>query len=67
MSRYYHWSLQGGGLESSIFSSMPYIVANCHNQLLGMRRSLVKLSGVVNELTKMMTGCLRATKVTILA
>ena len=30
-----------------------------------MRRSLVKLSGVVNDVTKMVTVCLRATKVTM--
>ena len=32
-----------------------------------MKRSLVKLSGLVNDLTKIVIGCLRTTKVAIFA
>ena len=32
---------------------------------LKMRRSLVNLSGLLNAVTKVVTGCLRMTKVTI--
>ena len=62
-----HWKQM---IILSHFTSMLYSVAKCHSRLLyyqklRMRSSLVSLSQLVKSVTKMVSGCLRLTKVAI--